>query len=101
MSLRGHRPAAGEVLIQQFNIRHALNGKLTPVRKAAAAAFAANLICEKVHQALLNTVILRLHDSRLTVIGKAQQAFLMNGRQDQVMSNRVHGSGRRMSHYAE
>src|SRR6266853_1093222 len=68
MSLRGDRAAAGEVLIQQFNIGHALNGKLTPVREAATAAFACSLIREEVHDPFLNAIILRFHDSRFIVI---------------------------------
>ncbi|MCU1255499.1 MAG: hypothetical protein JWM83_1798, partial [Candidatus Angelobacter sp.] len=95
------RPAAGEVLIQQFNIGHALNGKLTPVRETAAAAFAADLICEKVYHALLNTVILRLHDSRFAVIFKAQQASPMDGRQNKIMNSSIHSGGCRMPYYTE
>lgn len=101
MSLRGDRAAAGEVLIQQFNIGHALNGKLTPVRETTAAAFARSLIREEVHGPFLNTIILRLHDSRFIVIGKAQQALLMNGRQDDFMKSRIDASRRRVPHYPE
>jgi hypothetical protein len=68
MSLRRDRAAAGEVLIQQFNIGHALNGKLTPVWETAAAALACGLIREEIHDPFLNAIILRLHDSRFIVI---------------------------------
>jgi hypothetical protein len=68
MSLRRDRAAAGKVLIQQFNIGHALNGKLTPVREAATAAFACCLIREEVHDPFLNAIILRFHDSKFIVI---------------------------------
>jgi len=99
MSLRRDRAAAGKVLIQQFNIGHALNGKLTPVRKAAAAAFARGLICEEVHGPFLNAIILRLHDSFFIVIFKTQQTFLMDGRQDELMNSRIYVSWRRVPYY--
>jgi hypothetical protein len=35
------------------------------------------------------------------VIGKAQQAFLMNGCQDKIMNSRIHGSRRWVPYYAE
>jgi hypothetical protein len=99
MSLRGDRAAAGEVLIQQFNIGHALNGKLTPVRQAAAAAFSCGLIREEVHDPFLNAIVLRLYDSRFIVIGKAQQAFPMDGRQDELMNSRIYVGRRRVPYY--
>lgn len=68
MPLRGNCPAAGENLVQQFNIRDALNSKLAPVRETAAAAFACRLIREEVRDALLNAIIVWLHDSRLIVV---------------------------------
>src|SRR5712671_2605316 len=101
MSLRGDRAAAGEVLIQQFNIGHALNGKLTPVRKTTAAAFARNLICEEVHNPFLHAIVLRLYDPLFIVIGKAQQAFLMDGRQDELVNGRIYVSGRWVPYYAK
>jgi hypothetical protein len=94
MFLRGHRPSARESLVQQFKTGHALNGELTPVRKTAAAAFACGLICKEIRDAFLNAIVMRFHDSIFIVIFKAQQAFLMNGRQDELMCNRIH-SGRR------
>jgi hypothetical protein len=101
MFLRGDGPAAGERFIQQFKAGHAQNGKFTPVWETAAAALACGLIREEIHDPFLNAIILRLHDSRFIVIGKAQQAFLMNGCQDKIMNSRIHGSRRWVPYYAE
>jgi hypothetical protein len=100
MLLRGDGPGAAEVLWQQFNIGHALHGKLPPVRQTAAAAFATDLKCKKVRHAFLNTVILRLHDSIFTVVCKTQQASLMDGRQNKIMNSSVHTSRRWVPYYA-
>jgi ABC-type ATPase involved in cell division len=85
MFLRRDKPTAGEGLIQQFNAGHAQNSKLTPVRQTTAAAFTCGLIGKKIHDSFLNAIVMRLHNSIITVIGKTQQASLMNRRQDQLM----------------
>jgi hypothetical protein len=99
MLLRRNRSATGKCFIQQFKARHAQNGKLTPVRKTTAAAFACNLICEEVRCPFLNAIVLRLHDSLFTVICKTQQAFLMDGRQNKLMNGRIYAGGRRVPYY--
>jgi hypothetical protein len=101
MFLRGHRPSAGEALVHQFNGGHPQNSKLPPVWKTAAAAFACSLKYKKAHHAFLNAIVMRLHDSIFIVIFKAQQAFLMNGRQDELMSNRIHVNRRWVPYYAK
>lgn len=101
MPLRRNRPAAGECFIQQFKAGHSQNGKLAPVRQTAAAAFAAGLVRKEVHDSFLNAIILRLHDSMLTVIGKTQQASLMNRRQDELVNTRIHAGRRRVPYYVK
>jgi hypothetical protein len=99
MFLRRNRAAAEEGLIQQFNAGHAKNGKLAPVRQTAAAAFSCCLICKQVHNPFLNAIVLRLHDSFFTLIGKAQQASLMDGRQDELMNSRIDAGRRGVPYY--
>jgi hypothetical protein len=70
MFLRRNRPAAEGGLIQQFNAGHAKNGELAPVRQTTAAAFSCCLISKEVHNPFLNAIVLRLHDSFFTLIGK-------------------------------
>lgn len=101
MLLGRNRSAAGEALVQQFNAGHTQDGKLTPVRQTPAAAFATSLIREEVHDTFLNTIVVRLDDSILILIGKTQQTSLMNGRQDQLMSLGIHGSRQWVSYYAK
>src|SRR5205807_1753881 len=97
--LRRDRSAAREGFIQQFKPGHAPNGKLAPVWQTAAAAFTCNLICKEVHDSLLNAIVLRLHDSFLIVIFKAQQASGMNGRQDELMDCGIDVSRRWVPYY--
>lgn len=99
MFLRWNSPAAGKGLVQQFNFGHALHRELAPVRQCTAAALARELIGEEVHSAILNAIILRLHDANLAVIVKPQQTFLMDGRKDQLVNGRVYVSGRRVPYY--
>jgi len=82
MFLQQDRPATGKAFIQQFKLRYAQHGKLAPVRQTTTAAFTRSLKCEEVRNSVLNSIVLRLHDSLFTVIVKAEQASLMNGRQD-------------------
>jgi hypothetical protein len=97
--LRRNRPAAGKNFFQQFKLGHAQYGKLAPVRQTTAAAFARGLICKEVHNAFLNAIILRLHDSFFIVIFKAQQASLMDGRQDELMNSRINVGRRWVPYY--
>jgi len=99
MFLRWNSPAAGESGVEQFNFRHAHHRELAPVRQCAAAALARKLIGEEVHNAFLNTVILRLHDANLVVIQKPQQALLMDRAQDDLMNSRIYIGRRWMPHY--
>ena len=101
MPLRRDSPAAREGFIQQFKAGHAQNGKLAPVRQTTAAAFASRRVRKDVHDSFLNAIILRLHDSIFTVIGKTQQAFLMNRRQDELVNGRIDASRRRMPYYVK
>ena len=101
MLLRWDSSAAGEGRVEQFNFGHALHRKLAPVWQCSAAALSRKLIGEEMHNALLNTVILRLHDANLVVIEKPQQAFLMDGRQDQLMRRRIDVSRRRVPYYVK
>ena len=98
MFLRWDSPAAGEGRVEQFNFRHALHRELAPVRQCAAAALASKLIGEKVYNALLNTVILRLDDANLVVIEKPQQAFPVDGAQNELMNSRIDAGRRRVPH---
>jgi len=99
MLLRWDSPAAGEGGVEQFNFGHALHRELAPVRQCAAAALARKLIGEEVHNPLLNTVILRLHDANLVVIEKPQQSLLMNGRENELMNSRIYVRRRWVPHY--
>jgi len=101
VSLRRDSPAAGERLLQQFKPQNARHGKLAPVRQAAAAAFARDLIDKEVRGPLLNAIIMRLYDSNLIEIGKSQQASLMNGGQDTLMDRGVHIRRGRMPYYMQ
>jgi hypothetical protein len=101
MLLRRDRPAAGECFIQQFKAGHVQNGKLAPVRQTAAAALACSLIGKEVHNAFLDAIILRFHDSVFTVVGKAQQASLMDRRQDHRVDSGNHIRRRRMPYYVK
>jgi hypothetical protein len=101
MLLRRNRPAAGKCLIQQFKARHTQHRKLAPVRQTTAAAFACNLICEEVRSPFLNAIVLRLHDSLFAMICKAEQAFLMNCRQNELMNRRIYIGGRRVPYYMD
>lgn len=89
MLVCGHRATAWERLLQCFEIGNTLNGKLTPFWNGAAAAPASDLVRKEVHCALLNAVILRLRDTKLSFIGKAQQALLMNRPQDEFMDSGI------------
>ncbi len=99
MSLRRDSPAAGERLLQQFKPRNARHGKLAPVRQAAAAAFTCDLIGKEVRGTLLNAIIMRLHDPNFIEIGKAQQAFPVDGREDTLVDPRIHIGRGRMPYY--
>ena len=99
MFLQWDSPAAGKGLVQQLNFRHALHRELAPVRQCAAAALACKLIGEEVHNAFLNTVILRLHDANLVVIQKPQQALPVDGAQNELMNSRIYVRRRWMPHY--
>lgn len=99
MPLRRNRPAAGESFLKQFNLGHVQHGKLTPVRQTTAAAFSRGLICKEVHNAFLNAIILRLHDPFFIVVFKAQQASLMDGRQDELMNSRINVGRRWVPYY--
>ena len=101
MPLLRDSPAAWERLLQQFQPRYARHGKLTPVRQAAAAAFTRDLVRKEVCGPLLNAIIMRLHDSHFIEIGKSQQAPLMNGRQDILMSSSIHVGRGRMPYYMQ
>jgi hypothetical protein len=93
MFLRRNRPATGKGVIQQFNARHAENGKLAPVRQTTAAAFTCSLKCEEVRDSFLNPVVLRLHDPLFIVIGKSQHPFPMDCCQDELVNSRIYVSG--------
>src|SRR6478735_319540 len=99
MSLRGDCAASCERLLQQFKVGNARHGKLAPVRQAAAAAFARDLIGKEVYSPFLNAIVMRLHDSNLIEISKPQQASLMNSRQDVLMDRGIHIGGCRMPYY--
>lgn len=99
MFLRRDSPAAGEGLVEQFNFGHVLHRELAPVRQCAAAALARELIGEEMHNALLNAVILWLNDANLVVIEKPQQAFLMDGAQNELMNSRIYVRRRWVPHY--
>ena len=86
MSLLGDCPAAGERLLQQLKPGNALHRKLAPVRQAAAAAFACDLIGKEIYRPLLNAIIMRLYDSDFIEIDKPQQALLVNRREDVLMN---------------
>jgi hypothetical protein len=101
MLLRRNRPAAGKSLIQQFKAGHTQNGKLAPVRQMAAAAFARNLICEEVRSPFLNAIVLRLHDSLFAMICKAEQAFLMDCCQNELMNRRIYIGRCRVPYYVD
>lgn len=101
MLLRRDRPATGKGFIQQFKVGHAQHGKLAPVRQTTTAAFTCSLKREQVRDSFLNAIVLRLHDSFLTVIVKAQQVSLMNRRQDEFVNTRIHASRRRMPYYVK
>lgn len=94
MPLRGHRSAAGETLVQQFKLGDFLYSKLAPVRKRTTAADASDLIGEKMRNAVLNAIILRLDNPNLIFIGKAQQAFFMNRRHESLMHCGLNASWR-------
>lgn len=98
MFLRWDSPTAGEGCVEQFNFGHALHRELAPVRQCAATALARKLIGEEVHSALLNTVILRLNDANLVMIEKPQQAFPMDGAQNELMNSRIYVRRRWVPH---
>src|SRR6266853_3132144 len=98
--LRRSGAAAGEGLVQQFRRRNAQNVEQAPVRKRAAAC-TSDLIGEQAHNAFLNTVIVRLHDSRFVLISKPQQSLLLNRSKDKLMSCGIHCSRRRVPYYPE
>jgi hypothetical protein len=52
-----------------------------------------------VYNAILNTVILRLDDANLVVIEKPQQAFPVDGAQNELMNSRIDAGRRRVPHY--
>lgn len=98
MFLRWDSPAAGEGCVEQFNFGHALHRELAPIRQCAAAALARKLISEEMHNALLNAVILRLHDANLVMIEKPQQPPFMDGAQNELMNSRIYVRRRWVPH---
>ena len=77
MFARWRCASAWKASIQQFQIGHLIDVQPPPIGKTAATG-AANLICKKPHNAVLDSVIVRLNDSVFSKVTQLNQPSVMD-----------------------